>query len=383
MDYSQYTVQAQFSPSDAARVQRMKKFLANDHSHSSKERIRQKLSGLYKKRRKMRAGYDTPLHGAGSMSNQQIDQQIVAGVRTKFGNEIDASPARQAQIAKYYDDWQTELGNIKNQQHAQAQAQMDAATQMQAAVSQNEQAGNNQLLQQMQADAASRGATVDPSLFIKANQASANRADDTNIQKNQMAANQRTNDAYYGAQGFINRGQKQSALDKERSYTSKLRSDASDYATTLRQQLEQQSFDRGLAKATLGAKIEDQRADNAREQQRADAYSYGQYNDSSGGSGGSGGSSKPRFTRDDIQTNRAKYQKLRDAAVVAKNNGKLKGGKGGNALRYIQMLVLDGYPEYLARAVVIDALHGGVDKRTRRTIKREMGITPRLSRTAR
>lgn len=355
MDYSQYTVLPQFSGKQAAQVQRIKKFLGNNHSHNSKERMREKLAQLYHSRAKSRAGYDNPVYGSGSMSNKAIDQQVVSGVRSKFGNEIDASAARQAQIAKYYDDWNTQLQGIKDSQAQAAQAAIDATNNAQTNTSKNEQDANSQLLSQMQNDAASRGATVDPSLFIKANQASANRASLVNTQAATMGAVKNANSAYYAEQGLINAASRQGALDKERSYTSKLRSDASDYATALRKELDQASFDRAISYKTLGLK------------EKAQNWAMSPNNpsnqpSSSGGSGGSGGSSGSGFTPTQIRNSQQEYRKIRGQASAAlttidpDTKKPILTGGGAAAQAYINALVAKGTDPLMAEAAVLDAL---------------------------
>lgn len=376
MDYSAYTLQPQFSSAQADQVRRIKKFLGNAHSHSSKERMREKLTGLYKQRARARSGYTAPAYGNGSMSNAQIDQQIVSGVRTKFGNEIDASGARQAQIGRYYDDWNTELAGIRAQQAQAAQAQIDAANTAQAATSKNEQAGNSQLLSQMQQDAASRGATVDPSLFIKANQASANRASLANAQTQTAGALKGINDAYYAQQGLINRASKQGALDKEQSYTSKLHSDAADYATQLRQQLDQASFDRHVAAKTLGLKAADQKF-----QQNLDLQNLAldqQKAADGGSSGGSGGGSNSNERSVD-KTARNRYWKIKGDAEVGINSNSLKKGQ---AAKWIDAYAAQkGADRLLVKAAVMRKLYGGVDKATRDAVYRRWGFYIPLSKT--
>lgn len=360
MDYSAYTVQPQFTTSQAQKVARIKKFLGNQHSQSSKERMRGKLTDLYKQRARARKGYAQPVYGPGSMSNAQIDQQVVAGVRTKYGNEIDASPARQAQIQKYYGDLNTELEGIRTQQAQAAQAQIDAANAAQATTSKNEQAGNSQLLSQMQTSAASRGATVDPSLFIKANQASANRASLANSQTQTTGALKNINDNYYAQQGLISRAQKQGALDKERSYTSKLRSDAADYAAGRRQELDQSSFDRYVASKTLGLKAADQKFQHSLDLQQ---LAVSQQNaDTASANAAEGDAGKPKFTSTQIRAGQSNYRKVRGkvlAALRTKNpdTGKmiLTGG-GAPAAKFIDALIASGTDPLIAQAAVLDAL---------------------------
>lgn len=363
LDYQQYTTQPQFNSKQSSQVRRIKKFLGNEHKHSSKERQREKLKELYQQRRKARAGYEKPTYGDGSMSGSQVDQQIVSGVRSKYGNEIDASPARQQEIKGYYDSWNQELQAIKTNQAQQAQSQMDAATQAQQQISGDEKNANSALLSQMQSDAASRGATVDPSLFVKANQASANRAQMQNTQTTTMGALKNVNDNYYANQGLINRAQKQGSLDKERSYTSRLRSDAADYATGMRRELDQASFDRAITKKTLGLKESDQIF-----QQGMATAEFNQ--GSSSGSGGGGSSSdsggltpaQQRDARQKVKDAQKEYRKVRGMALSALTTKDDKGkpilsGGGAPAAEYINYLVTEkGIDPLVAQAAVLDAL---------------------------
>lgn len=352
MDYSSYTLEPQFSSSQASRVSRIKKFLGNEHSHKSKERMRAKLSALYKQRRQARAGYAKPVYGSGSMSNQQVDQQVVSGVRSKFGNEIDASPARQEQIKKYYDDWNVELQGIKDQQAQAAQAQIDAANAAQQATSSNEQSANSSLLSQMQADAAKRGASVDPSLFLKANQASANRASLGNAQTATMGALKNVGTTYYDQQGLINRASKQGALDKERSYTSRLRSDAADYATQRRGELDQASFDRALAQKSFGLKADAQKFDQNLALAKLSSTGAG-----SDGSSSSTGKGKGKFSPAQKTYRSLRAQTLAALKTTDPDTGKpiLTGG-GAAAAKFIDALIAKGADPLMAQAAVLDAL---------------------------
>lgn len=261
MDYSEYTTAPRFSREQSGKIRRYKKFLSNGHGASSTQRVRSKLHDLYMSRRGQMADYATPVYGRGSMSRMEMDSQVVPQVRMKFGNEIDASASRRAQIGKYYDDWQVELSNLKQQQNAQMQASIDAMNNAQQTTAKNEQSANESLLAQMQKDAASRGATIDPSLFVKANQASASRGATKNMQAAQLAANKSAYDTYYSSQGLINRGRKKGALDKEQAYTTRLRSDAADYAAGLRKELDATSYERGWRQRQADAEAAAARAE--------------------------------------------------------------------------------------------------------------------------
>lgn len=377
MDYSTYTTRPQkFSSKESARLKKIKAALGRG-AGGAEGRLRKEMRGLYKTGAQRVAPYSKPTYGSGSLSPQQIDQQVVSGVRSKFGNEIDASGARQQQISQYYDDYNAELGNIRAQQAQAQQNMIDETVNAQKAVGSAEQSGNQGLLQAMQAEAASRGATVDPALFLKANQASAARANSTNTQAARMKQIKGAGDQWYAQQGLINRAQRQGALDKERSYTSRLRSDAADFAIGRRKELDSESFDRAIASKTLNFKIADARSADALQQQKLaidqqNADSSSQRADWTTSPSNPDNQAKP--PRVDSPYAKKKYITKRDETKIL-----LRRSKERPARDWIDSLVVDGVPEDLARAMYLDAKYGGVDARTRAKIQKKYGYALRIS----
>ena len=368
MDYSVYTQEPQFSSSQARRAATLRR-LVRDRTGSKQARFQKKLNTLYRNRQKARSAYGKPAYGPGSLSRAAVDQQVVAGVRSKFGHEIDATGERQRHIQGYYDSWNKELGNLQSQQAANAQNVIANANANATSTQQNEQSANSDLLAKMQADAAKRGATVDPAMFLKANQASAARSTTNATQTNQMGAQQQAYNVWGGQQSLINRAQKQQTLDRERGYTSKLHQDAADHARELRGNLDQSSWDRALGVKTLGVKV----AQNA----AANEIAWARVNKPTGGSGGGGGGGSDSDSAVKVdKTARDQYWKYKGQANTVMRRGILKRGDGRE---YIDKLVSDGADELLATAAVMRALYGGVDRKTRRRVYSRYGFLIPLS----
>jgi hypothetical protein len=385
VDYSQYTTRPQkFSSRESARLKKIKAALGRG-AGGAEGRLRKEMRGLYKTGAKRVAPYSKPQYGDGSYSPQQIDQQVVSGVRTKYGHDIDATGARQQQIGKYYDDWNAELGQMRNQAAQAQQSMIEETINAQKTVGAAEQSGNQNLLAQMQADAAKRGQQIDPSLFLKANQASAARATSTNTQAAKMGQIKQAGDQWYVTQGLVNRASKQGALDKERTYTSRLRSDAADYATGLRRELGQEGFDRAIASKTLNFKISDARsADDLQRQQ----MSISQQNADSNSQRADWATS-PNNPDNQAEPPKSPYAKKdyvtkRDETrVLLRRHKENKDAKKLSARDWIDSLVTDGVPEDLARAMYLDAKYGGVDRQTRSKINKKYGYALRVSKSER
>lgn len=388
MDYSGYSQLPNFSKQEADRVRRTKKALANDHSASFKKRIQGKLNDLYHARARARKAYNTkPSYGAGTLSHGAVDSQVVSAVKGKYGQaftdlegQIGGSAGRQAQISKYYQDYSRELASLRGQAAQQAQAAIDAQQANTKSTQQSEQSANSQLASQMQADAASRGQSVDPSLFLKANQASAARATTANSQQTQLANAKNAYDNFYGQQGLIAKGANQATIQAENKFTQTLRDkllglqkEAGDFATTTRGALDEAQFQRGMSIKALNLKASDIAADNAR--MAANANSGGVSGGSSGGSSGGGGSSSKKVDNQMLKD----YRKYRDLSRVAVRRGKLK---KGHAQDWIDGLIAKGVPEIIARAAASNALYGGNDYATRDRVYRDYGFKLGLSKTA-
>lgn len=367
------------------------------------------MGGIYGERRKASQEYNAPAYGDGTRSAADIDRDVITSTRGKYGTavnqyegQIGASAARQAQIKQYYDEFNNALTGIRgqvNQQYATAvQGQVDNAKSTQGA----EQSANQKLLEQMQADAASRGATVDPSLFLKANQASASRAGTANSQATQLQNAKGAYDSFYGNQAVIGLGQRQSKMDQESKFTKSLRDhlielsqEAGDFAANQRSSLDEANYNRALSAQALGVKastarsqtrtrqqqlaIQQQNADTSK--QRADWATSPSNPDNQPRAG------KPRFTPDKVRANQSNYRNIRGKAQAAARTKDPDSGqlilRKGQAQKFIDALVSKGEDPILAKAAVMDALYGGVDARTRKSLHQKFGFYARLSKSER
>lgn len=387
MDYS---MAPNFDEGQARKVRRMKKALSHDHSDSFKKRIQGKLNGLYGDRRAARTKYnETPLYGQGTYTGGRMDQQVNSAVNGKYGSaikdtstQIGSAPYRQAQISKYYDDYNAELNSLRTQQAAQAQSMIDQQAANQSSTQKLEGQANTSAATELSADAASRGQTADTSQITKANQASAARATTGNTQQAALMQAKNAYDNYYGQQSLTAKGAKQGSLQDEAKFTNTLRDkliglkkEAGDYATTTRGALDEAQFQRGISQQALGLKKSAQSLAAQKESRIA-----------SGGSGSSGGETgaAPKgkggaFTSTQIHNNKSTYRNLKGKATAAlttvdPTTGKpiLTGG-GAPAQEFINALIAKGADPLLAEAAVLSALKkAGKSKRSDKQLGREV-----------
>lgn len=159
-----------FSSKDAARIKTIKSALKTGAGGADK-RLRTELHGLYKGDASSKAAPVDPFQQAASQAadiKYNPAQQSIAG-------EQNVSDQTQKNIPNWYD---TYLNQVQSARDATATAYQQAEQRVRdAATASTTQAvgQNNQTQQQMSADAARRGATLDPSTFATANQAAQSR----------------------------------------------------------------------------------------------------------------------------------------------------------------------------------------------------------------
>lgn len=397
-DWNAYSSKPGFSSKQRNRLTKIKGALKRGAGGAEK-RLRREMRGLYGERRSALKQYESPLYGKGTYSQSQLDKVAISQTRGKYGqalgeveNDIGATTQRQAQIAKYYDDWIAETNNLRAQSAAAHQAAIDAQTQNAQKTQAAEGQANTQAGQRMAADAAARGQTFDPSAITKANQASAARATTSNAQSTHLAAAKNAYDNFYGQQGLITTGAKGSQLQREGKYTQTLkdklldlRREAGDFAASRKSELDQQQYDRYTTSQALGLKnkqfAHDVRMDQAGleiDRQNADTS---RINATTGDSSGGGSAPASGPTRSQTSQARRAYLNFRDdTASEAFRSGRLKKGSADGWARRASKKY--GIDYKLARAAAMEKVYGGVDAKTRKEIKDTYGIVLRLSKSA-
>lgn len=399
-DWNAYSSKPGFNSQQRSRLTKIRGALKRGAGGAEK-RLRREMRGLYGQRRSAVKQYESPLYGKGTHSQAQLDKVAISQTRGKYGqalgeveNDIGATTQRQAQIAKYYDDWKTEIGNLKAQSAAAHQAAIDSQTQNAQKTQATEGQANTQAGQQMAADAAARGQTFDPSAITKANQASAARATTSNAQSTHLAATKNAYDNFYGQQGLITTGAKGSQLQREGKYTQTLkdklldlRREVGDFAASRKSELDQSQYDRMLSSKALGLKtsqfkhdVSMDRAGLEIDRQNADTS---RINATTGDSSGGGSGSAPATGPTRSQTSRARraYLNFRDdTASEAFRSGRLKKGSADGWARRASKKY--GIDYKLARAAAMEKVYGGVDAKTRKEIKDTYGIVLRLSKSS-
>ncbi len=178
------------------------------------------------------AAANAPITPGSSITNQMLGQQTDAAVNLQYG-QTDQQLAQNAQAqsaaTNRNQDWYRQYqDDVNAAQSRQSQGQQALASQLQGMNQSGQDASlqSTQAIQgQMQADAASRGATVDPSVAGNAVQAASVRRalqDSFGAQLIGAAANQA---AFTNSQGLVARQQGGERLQADQGQERKIRSD--------------------------------------------------------------------------------------------------------------------------------------------------------------
>lgn len=140
----------------------------------------QYLSSEHRREREMNARLNAPVGAGSSVTNRDVAREARADANVRYGqseaelrNQYARSVMQQQRLPQYMDAYRAQLNQAKTQaQQAYAQAAQNARG-LAGAVSNT--AGDAQMVQQMQAEAAQRGGSVDPNALNTAVQAAAVR----------------------------------------------------------------------------------------------------------------------------------------------------------------------------------------------------------------
>lgn len=140
----------------------------------------QYLSSEHRREREMNARLNAPVGAGSSVTNRDVAREARADANVRYGqseaelrNQYARSVMQQQRLPQYMDAYRAQLNQAKTQaQQAYAQAAQNARG-LAGAVSNT--AGDAQMVQQMQAEAAQRGGAVDPNALNTAVQAAAVR----------------------------------------------------------------------------------------------------------------------------------------------------------------------------------------------------------------
>lgn len=220
---------------------------------------------------KKRAQLDDPRGVTAPLTPRTLKRETKAAVRLRYGQEesalrgqVRASGQQQRNITDWYGQYQQAVEHARN---ATAEGYANAAAQIgqTANTSQaSDQTARQQMIAKMQADAASRGATVDPTIAATGQQAEASRR--TGLDE-QQAATVRTGanqNAYLADVGRIGVGRTVQAHEQETSrkraiktQLAGLKGEKGDYAVQYRTNARNTERTNLATEAALGLKKKD------------------------------------------------------------------------------------------------------------------------------
>lgn len=406
-----------FSTAQRQRVAKIKGALKRGAGGASK-RLRGEMKGLYGERKARMAPYDQGSYGEGTLTGRQIDQQVIGATRGKFGQafgqletNIGKTDARQAQLSKYYDDYNADVAALRTQASEAAQSMIDTQAANTKSTQASEQSANTATATAMQSDAAARGQSVDTAQFAKANQASAARATTGNSQSAALMSSKNAYDNYYGQQGLAGTKAKGAAMQQESQFTQTLRDqllglqqDAGDFATTTRGSLDEAQYNRALSAQALGIKatsaktatasakslVRDRKQDNAlagmkfKSAEEKDAYQrankLGPYKPAAKGKGKSSGltpAQKRKAAKDWRNLNGYVDDNYSGYKGTAKDlAGTLKNGYDDGKGTKLKGQTKD---DFMAKAAATRKRYNGVTSYQSRILARDYGIKAKVS----
>lgn len=185
----------------------------------------------------------TPLH---------LNQLVGAAGTEKYGPALSQLKTQIGQVDPVYDAYKQALQTAQTQNQQQATSTYNAITGAAKGLESVDAQQRQALLQQMQADAASRGASVDPALFAAAQQASSARQAQANSQA--TLAQQQGNNAqtYLQALQGVSDVARQNRLGTLQQQQRDLLTQQGAFKTSQRQSLIDQAVKNAIMYGTLG-----------------------------------------------------------------------------------------------------------------------------------